>query len=429
MIENGIKVIKCGKLIDGTGGEPLENATVIIDGNKVKTVGKDIPIPEGAQFINANGKIVMPGMINSHMHFIGRKNESMMERVIRPRELTLIQSIFDAKTLLDMGFTTVRDCGNGLNSIYLKKSVAEGTLKDIPRIVAAGLDLSQTHGHGDTPFFPPECVDARTYRHAGSYGYGHLICDGVPECIKATRYALRCGADFIKITSTGGVGSQGDFPSDTQFNLDEIKAIVETAAQVGKYVVSHSQNSRGSKNAILGGVKTLEHANETNDEVIALAQEHGVIFVSTLAVCRIIIDQGEKLGMSPWQVAKARTQWDFHIDSYNRMRKAGATLAIGTDFSGSQAMPLGKDAIELELLGKYTDYTPLEIITAATKHGAMACFMGDKTGTIEAGKYADIIVVDGNPLEDITILQDKEKIKMVMLEGKVEVNRGIQINS
>jgi imidazolonepropionase-like amidohydrolase len=422
MSETGIRVIKGGRLVDGNGGKPLENAIVIIEGNKIKAVGKDIPIPDGSQCINATGKTVMPGMIDSHLHIEGGITDNMMqENILRPKELHIIKAISDCKDYLAAGFTTAKCCG-GTSAIYMKKSVAEGTLTGMPRIVAAGYGIGQTGGHGDSPYLPVDCVDARTTRHYHSQG---LICDGVPECIKATRYALRFGADFIKIRTTGGVMSMGDYPHEAQMNLDEIKAIVDTAAQVGKFVTSHSQNSRGTKNAILGGVKTIEHANETNDEVIALGIDKGVIFVSTLAVCRLLLDRSGSSGMSPWAVAKAKTQWDYHIDTYNRMRKAGATLAIGTDYNGRPSSLLGKNAIELELLVKYTDYTPLEVITSATRNGAMACFMGDKTGTIEVGKYADIIVVDGNPLEDITILQDKDKIEMVMLEGKIEINRGI----
>jgi len=421
MAEIEIKAIKGGRLIDGTGAEPIEKATVIIEGSKIKAVGKDIEVPKGARVIDATGKTVMPGLIDSHLHHMGMKtNTFYIESVIRPAELSLIKAIDDSKNLLAAGFTTAKDCG-GTNAVFLKKAVAEGTLNGLPRIVAAGYILSQTFGHADTHYFPPECVDARTSKHGGMT----LLCDGVAECIKATRYALRFGADFIKVCTTGGVLSERDLPADVQFNPDETKAIVQTAAQVGKFVTAHSQNSRGSKSAILGGVKTIEHGNETNDEVIALGKEHGTIFVSTLAIGRAIVDHGAEVGMAPWALAKAKPQFNLEVETYKKIRKAGAILAAGTDYLGSPLMPLGKNAIELELLVKYADFTPMETIVAATKNGAMACFMGDKTGTIEAGKFADIIVVDGNPLADIKLLQDVEKIKMVMLEGKVEVDRGI----
>jgi imidazolonepropionase-like amidohydrolase len=422
MAEVEMKVIKGGRLIDGTGTEPVEDATVVIEGTKIKAVGKDIEVPKEAKVINATGKTVMPGLIDSHIHHGGMKTDSMHEGIVRPRELSLIKSIYDSKNLLAAGFTTVKDCG-GTNAIFLKKAVAEGTLTGLPRILAAGHGLSQTYGHGDIHFFPPECADGRTSKHIGGVGQG-LICDGVPECIKAARYALRQGADFIKVLTTGGVISERDFPSDVQFNLDEIKAIVQVAAQVGKFVTAHCQNSRGAKNSILGGIKTIDHANEMNDEVIELAKENGVIFVSTLAILWVIVDHGTKVGMLPWAIEKAKTQQELICESYKRIHRADAILAAGTDSIGSPMMPLGKNAIELELLVKYCDFTPMDAIVAATKNGAMACFMGDKTGTLEPGKFADIIIVDGNPLADITTLQNVEKINMVMLEGNVEINRG-----
>jgi len=423
MTEVEVKAIKGGKLIDGTGAAPIEKATVIIEGSKIKAVGKALEIPRGARVIDATGKTIMPGLIDSHIHISGMKTPGVAEGVIRPRELGLIKSIYDCKDLLAAGFTTAKCCG-GMNAVFLKKAVAEGPLSGLPRIVAAGYPLSQTYGHADTHYFPPECVDVRTSRHGTRAGQS-LLCDGVDECIKATRYALRQGADFIKVMTTGGVASERDKPSDVQFNLDEIKAIVQTAAQVGKFVTTHCQNSRGSKNSILGGIKTIDHGNETSDEVIALAKEHGTIFVSTLAPIRATIDHGIEAGMAPWIMEKAKPEWALICESYKKIRKAGAILATGTDYSGFSLMPLGKNAIELELLVKHSDFTPMEAIVAATKYGAMACFMGDKTGTLEPGKLADIIIVDGDPLANIKLLQDVDKIKIVMLEGKVEVDRGL----
>jgi len=424
MAEVEVKVIKGGRLIDGTGAEPIEKVTVLIEGSKIKAVGKALEVPKGAKVIDATGKTVMPGLIDSHLHISGALTSAMTERIIRPSELSLIKAIYDAKNLLAAGFTMAKDCG-GANAIFLRKAVAEGTLSGLPRIVAAGYLLSQTYGHADVHFFPPECADVRTSRHSNAHG---LICDGVAECIKATRYALRFGADFIKVMATGGVMSERDFPSDVQFNLDEIKAIVQTAAQVGKFVTAHCQNSRGARNAILGGIKTIDHGPrgaKDDDEVIAMAKENGNIFVSTLAIPQAIIARGEKAGVAPWALAKGKRQWDAVIESYKKMRKVGAILAVGTDYNGSPLLPFGKNAIELELLVKHCDFTPMDAIVAATRNGARACFMGDKTGTIEAGKLADIIVVDGNPLADIKLLQDVEKIKIVMLEGKVEVDRGL----
>ena len=333
MTQPSIKVIKAGKLIDGTGNRPITNATVIIDGKKILSVGKDLEIPEGAQVIDANDRTVMPGMIDSHIHIWGSKSDGMVENFIRPRELGLIKAIDDCKAMLSAGYTTAKCCG-GTHAVNLKQSVEEGTLSGLPRIIAAGHPLSQTSGHADNRSFPPEYVDARTSRMKTSVGTS-LLCDGVEECIKATRFALRFGADFIKVMTTGGVSSSGDFPNEIQFNIDEIKAIVNTASHVGKYVTAHCQNSRGAKNSILGGIKTIDHANEVDDEVIALAQKHDAIFVSSLATCHTTINRGVELGLAPYRIEKAKTQWDLHLDSYERIRKSDAIMAAGTDFFGS----------------------------------------------------------------------------------------------
>lgn len=404
-----VTAIKGGMLIDGTGDKATAGNNVIIEGSTIKALGSNIPIPQNADVIDAKGRTVMPGLIDSHVHFWGGLGGGPEEKIARPAELALIKSISDARDLLAAGYTTAKDCGSR-NALFLKKATAEGTLTGLPRIVAAGYWLSQTYGHFDTHYFPPEYVDIRTTKLNTAGMKDNLICDGVDECIKATRYALREGADFIKCSTTGGGGSDRDTPADVQFNLDEIKAIVETAAQVGKYVSAHCEMSLiALKQSIVGGIKTIDHACLTNDECIDLAMKNDVIFVSTLTVFKRIVEAGEEMGTAA-------------VESYKRIHRAGATLAAGTDTAGSM-LKFGKNASELELLVNICDFSPMDAIVAATKNGAKACYMGNKTGTIEPGKLADIIIIDGNPLEDIKILQNQEKIKMVMLEGEVEISR------
>jgi len=403
--KDNLKLIKGGTLIDGTGSAPKENSNVLIEGSIIKAAGKDIDTPSEAEIIDATGMTIMPGLIDSHVHFRGTIKGGLLEKLINPRELGLIQSISDAKTLLASGYTTAKCCGSS-NALFLKQAIAEGILSGMPRIIAAGYWLSQTFGHADAPYLPLEYVDVRTSRHSSNVT-NSLICDGVDECIKATRYALRAGADFIKISTTGGFSSIGDRPTDIQYNLDEIKAIVETAAQVGKYVTAHCEMSlKAMKQSIIGGVKTVDHALLTDDDCIGLAIEKDVIFVSTTIVFRNAIEAGRDVGKKL-------------MESYKRIHKAGAALATGTD-TGLGSQTFGTNAQELELLVKYCDFSPMDAIVAATRNGAKACFMGDKTGTIEPGKYADIIIVNGNPLEDIAVLQNTDKIATVMLEGKLE---------
>ncbi|MBI2848123.1 MAG: amidohydrolase family protein [Chloroflexi bacterium] len=409
-----VKAIKGGMLIDGTGAEPISNATVVIEGSKIKAVGRNVAIPPAAEVIDAKGKTVMPGLIDPHLHFPGTHVPRTKAGLARNPELQLIEAISEAKRMLPSGLTTVKSCG-GMNGIFLRKAVAEGTLTGLPRIVAAGYLLSQTAGRWDYPFDPPQCVDAHTTQHAHKHT---VICDGVDECIKAVRSELRVGADFIKICT-------GDLPNITpypQFNLDEIKAIVETAGDAGLFVSAHNEGQLvGMKRSILGGVKTIDHAAVTNDEIVDLAKQKGTIFVSTLEVLRRL-GLAEDVPDDLKYAAKRFGPWvEPMYESYSRIRKAGAVLAIGTDYP--EIPGFGMLAKELAAMVKYCGFTPMDAIVGVTRNAAMACYIGDKTGTIEPGKFADIIIVDGDPLADIKILQDVAKIKMVMLEGKVEVTR------
>jgi imidazolonepropionase-like amidohydrolase len=413
MAKADIKVIKAGRLIDGTGATPLENVMVLIEDTRIKAVGRNIEAPKEAQVIEAAGKTVMPGMIDAHVHYHGMKaDDTDIEAFSRPREIRLIKAVFDAKKRLSTGFTMTRDCG-GMHGIFLKQAAAENIISGIPRILAAGYALENTQVDHH-PYLPAEYVDARKSRIAGLIGGVLLICDGVVECIKAARYTLSQGADFIKVVSS----------DDAAFNLDELKAIVQTAGQVNKFVTIHCDTAAFARRAITAGVKTVDHAVGIDDEAVEMGNKAGTIFVSTLAVMQSIIDNGSGAKRQIRGVEWAKGMLEKMAQGYRRVRKLGGTMAIGTDIGSESLMEnVSTSAIEMELLVKYCDFTPMEAVVAATKNGAMACFMGDKTGTIEPGKLADIIVVDGNPLADIKVLQELDKIKMVMLEGKVEIEK------
>jgi imidazolonepropionase-like amidohydrolase len=420
-----IIVIKCGTLIDGTGAKPKRNSVVVVEGERIKAVGKEgeVKIPRKAKKteVDASGKTVMPGLIDSHLHLIGLKTDRILEEeLVRPPELGLIKSVYDAVDLLEAGFTTVKDCGG--YGIYLKRAIAEETMRG-PRILSAGYTLSQTAGHGDVHFLPVEWVDARVSRRK-SFLVMSLLCDGVPECIKAARYALRQGADFIKVMASGGVMSMLDRPEHTQFTLDELKAIVEEARHVGKFVTAHCQGTEAMKNCITAGVKTIDHAFYPDDEVIRMAKERGdVVFVPTLSINWRIVTGGVEAGYQPWAVEKGREVWEVTKKNIARFYRAGLTVASATDFCGSPLLRHGDNAMELELLVKHCGFKPMDAIVAATRNGAKACGLENEIGTIEKEKLADIIIVDGDPVKDIRVLQDKRKMKMVVKEGKIETRR------
>ncbi len=407
-----IKAITGGRLIDGNGGAVVENATIIIENNKIKAVGKNIPIPPEAEIIDATGKTVMPGMIDSHAHFFGSKFEhGVMDRLTHPREVGLIKAVFDAQYFLSCGFTTVKDCG-GMNGLYIKQSAAEGTLNNVPRIIGSGLMIQNSLG---TPFnfMPQEYVDGRTSDIIGEAGGQALICDGVDQCIRGTRYVLNRGADFIKLWTR----------RNSYFHPDELQAIIQTAAQNDKFVTIHCDCAKVSKSAITAGVKTVDHAVGVDEEMTEMANKKGIIFVSTLTVYKSPTDFGAETGRAN-EIERGKMQLELSSKAFKKIRKAGGIVATGTDSGGeSLVQKYGGSAVELELLVNYADFTPMEAIVAATKNGGLACFMGDKIGTIEPGKLADILVVDGDPLADIKILRNPEKIKIVMMEGQVKIDR------
>ncbi len=419
MSENTILVLKCGKLINGTGKEPVENVVVVIKGSKIIGVGKKeaVEIPDGAKVIDVTGMTVMPGLIDSHMHLMGMKTDNfVLEMHVIPEEVKLIRAVVDASRLLDAGFTTVKDCG-GTNALYIKRAIAEGTIRG-PNIVAAGPVLGITGGHSDTHYLPYNW--AKEIRMM-------TICDGVDECMKGARLSLREGADFIKMCTTGGVMSERDSPKQTQFTMDEIKAVVEVAHHAGKFVTAHCQGTEGMHQSIEGGIKTIDHAFYPDQEVIEMGIKKGIIFVPTLAIVHVIIQPSMANIMPEWGVRKAKEAWEDMIKNIARLKEAGAIMAMATDYCGSTSMMQGTNAIEMELLVKYCGYSPMEAIKAATWGGSMACGLEDQIGTIEAGKLADLIIVDGDPLKDITIFQDHDRIKMVLKNGKIEVNRGLKI--
>lgn len=402
-----------GFLIDGTGGKPLDKATVIIEGGKIREVGSSnsVKIPENAKIINVDGLTIMPGLIDAHMHFMGTRTHKLEENFVIPDQVKLLRCVSDASALLDAGFTTVKDCG-GTNGLYLKFAIAEGSIRG-PRVIAAGHALSQTFGHGDIHFLPIAWAKEKI----------PTICDGVDDCRRASRYALREGADFIKICATGGVMSMRDRPEHVQFSYEEMKAIVEEARKVGTFVTAHAQGTEGIKIAIHAGVKTIDHGIYLDDEAIKIMKEKDVILVPTLSIVNQIVKYGREAGIVEWGLSKASEAFEAHLESVRKAYAAGVKIAVGTDFGGPPLWKLGTNAMELELLVEKIGFKPMDAIVSATKISAEACGLEKKTGTIEPGKLADIIVVKGNPLENISILRDVNNIKLVLKEGKIEVNK------
>lgn len=404
-----------GTIFDGVGR--VFRGTVVVDGKRIADVGRngEVKVPDDAVVVDLKGRFLMPGLIDAHLHLIGmRTGDLVKEPLVVPYETFVARVVADMSALIDAGFTTVGDAGSMI-AVKLKQAVAEGTVRG-PRVVGAGLPLSPTFGHGDTHFLPVEWVDYRTSKKLRPLM--SLICDGPDDCRRAARYALREDADFIKIMATGGVLSQKDRPEYRQFTLEEIRAIVDEARAAGRFVHAHAQGAEGIKNSIAGGVKVIAHAIYIDEEGVSMAVEKGAVVVPTFSIVQRIIEVGDRIGVPEWGLQKAREVYEVHVENVRRAYRAGVKIAAGTDFVGGP-FPMGMNALEVKLLAERLGMPPVEALKAATSVAAEAVGLEKGVGRIEKGYAADIVVIDGNPLEDLSVLLDRDRVILVMKEGEV----------
>ena len=403
-----IIALKGGRLIDGKGETPVENAVVVIRGDRIEAVGETevIHIPQGAEVIDVTGQTVMPGLIDAHLHFWGIKSMNQVTYIMDPPHLRAMRAVMDAWKVVDSGFTTVRDCG-GMLAIFLKRAVEEGSIVG-PRIMAAGLAISQTAGHGDWHFVPKEW---------GERAMIGRVADGVAEVRKAAREQLREGADFLKIMTTGGVMSEKDEPTASQFSMEEIRAFVQEARNAGVKTATHAQGTRGIKNALVAGIDSIEHGFYLDDECIEMMLQQGTYLVPTLAVVEAIVTKGTEVGVMASSVRKAQSVQQVQIGAFKKAFQAGVKCGLGTDYLSDPMSPMGENAVELAMYVKKAGLSPMDAILCATRNNAELLGLADQLGTLEAGKLADLIVVDGDPLQDIDVLRAKANISYVFKGG------------
>lgn len=397
-----------GTLIVGTGQDPLLEAVVVVAESVIQGVGRkgEVEIPADCETVDVSGKTVMPGMFDCHCH-VSLTTMSIEKRLFTPKTVEIFQTAEMMKRTLHAGFTTIREPGI-LNDVGFRQAVEMGLIEG-PRLVLAG-GIGQTGGHFDE-YYP--CDVELPF-------FGVRMCDGVPDVQKAARKVLRQGFDFIKVCATGGIASPADSPEYTEWTLEELRAMVYEASARGKAVMAHAEGTQGIKNAIRAGVWTVEHGSMLDDEGIQLFLDTGTYLVPTLFTMEELVERGEEMGLTPVSLAKVEKIKHTHAASFRRAAEAGVKIAVGTDAIDDEMH--GKNARELELMVRYS-FTPMQAIVAATKTSAEACRVDDKVGTLEPGKLADLLVVDGDPLDDITILQDPSRLMLVMKEGQSYVDR------
>ncbi len=408
----GYTLIKNALLIDGNGDNPIPNSAILIKDNRIEQMGQlaEITLPgDGITTIDAQGKVILPGLIDTHVHVMV-EFQDVREAMVTPFSMKFYKSIHHLRRTLNAGITTVRDAGGA--DLGVKQAVESGVIEG-PRIQISVTVLGITGGHVDdwlpsgmsTPLFVPYPGNP-----AG-------ICDGVDEVRKKVREVLRAGAEVIKICSTGGVLSPTDHPEFTQFSPEELEVIVQEAAfRRGVKVMSHAQGAEGIKNAIRAGVHSIEHAIFMDDEAIDLALEHDTFLVPTLLAPVAVLEIAEASAAMPeYGVRKAREVIEIHHDSIARAYKAGCKIAMGTD---AGVMPHGTNLRELGLMVK-VGMSPMEAIVATTKVAAECLGWQDQIGTLEPGKLADLIMVETDPLADIRSLENTDNISLVMKDGRI----------
>jgi len=393
--------------------EPIKGANLLIEDSIIVDVGPDVDSEKVAVTIDAEGKTVMPGMIDAHLHLMGVRGYNPVLVYVDPPFVRAARGVADVRSLIEAGFTSVRCAGSNL-SISLSKAIEEGTIPG-PRIVASNLAISQTAGHGDMHMLPPEWL-------TGPYSSSR-IADGPDECRRAAREQIREGAGVIKIMTTGGVLSEKDSPTQPQFVDEEVAAIVEEAHRVGLKVMSHAQSEAGIQLALRNGVDTIEHAIYLDDETIDMLLENDAIVVPTFAIVDALVKFGRAAGVPEYAIVKSEENHKVHLESINKAHEAGVKIAMGTDFLGPAGVAHGDNAIELEILVEQVGFSPMEAIMSATSVGAEALGLEDEIGSLTPGKTADLLIVDGDPIRDIAILKDNQAIEVVMRSGRIAVDR------
>jgi imidazolonepropionase-like amidohydrolase len=397
-------------LIDGTGADPVRGATVAIDDEgRIASAGALDRLPQDAAVIDAGGHTVMPGLIDAHVHFYSSA-KTMQERALTPPTLQTFEAAAHARATLDAGITTVRDAGGA--PAGFKLAAARGLIA-APRMRIAVTALSQTGGHGDATM--PNGV--RFARSDDGPEWPENLCDGPDEVRKTVRAVLRAGADFIKLHATGGVMSPSDEPGSPQFTPEEIAVMVYEAAAHGKTCMAHAQATAGIKNAVRAGVESIEHGIFLDDEVIAEMKRRGTFLVPTLHAPRGVLKRAEAKPGSvlPQSLRKTHEVIAVHTESIRAAHEAGVRIAMGTDAGVGEH---GTNAEELEYLVQI-GMSPMEAIVASTRTAAECVHMADAVGTLEPGKWADLLIVAGDPLADIRVLQDRDRLVMVVQGGRV----------
>lgn len=406
--DSDLTVIHAGTLLSVPGEDPATEQSILIRGDRIESIQDGYVTPEGAEIIDLSDDFVMPGFIDSHVHLLselgpGRRFNNFTHT---SADMAFDGSVHARRTLL-AGFTAAQDVGGNFEAIKaLRDAIRDGDVVG-PRLRIAGTSVTPTGGHGDVNGFALDVM----HQFASS-----SACDGPAECRESVRTLIRGGADVIKITATGGVLSDTAAGVERQFFTDELESIVEAAHMMGRRVTAHAHGVTGINAFLEAGGDSIEHGTYLDNESIRLFRRNGAYLVPTVLAGVTVAELAETTDfMTPNQRRKSLEVGRNMLDMIRRAHDGGVMIAFGTDSGVSRH---GDNAREFELYVE-AGMTPMEAIVTATINASTHLQMEDDIGTLEAGKFADIVAVDGNPLENISELRD---IDFVMQGGTVHLN-------
>ena len=399
-----IKVL-LGRIIDSVGDEAIEDGAVILNGERICYAGPraQAAIPSNAQVYTCDDATIMAGFIDAHIHLVG--SESVHKSGDTPYDL-LLTTVRDLCDLVDAGVTGVRDMS--AFGRPLRDAINMGNIKG-PRIMVGGKVLSMSSGHCD--FEVTKTVD-----QCNAEDLTGFMMDGPEACYKGVRQQFREGAEFIKICATGGVSSAIDDYNDQEFSEEELKVIIGETHRHNTYVTAHCTGTAGTKAALKAGIDCVEHGVMLDEECCEIMRKNHVPLVTTLSVSLGI---SEMKNLPPHMMRKAQGVKEHAMRSYQLARQFGIMVALGTDYSNSPNTPfhgIGREFYSLTRCG----YTPMEAIKAGTINGAKLMKREKEIGTVEKGKLADLVLVQGDPLQDIRVLENADNVKMVLIGGVIQ---------
>lgn len=401
-------IIHAGQLIPAHNDNVIKNASIIVEGNLIKGIENGFIMPEkGDEVINLKEATLMPGLMDMHVHITSEQSPLSYTKSFTYNEADYaLQGVGYAEKTLLSGFTTVRNLGDRYNeTVALRNAINRGTVTG-PRIYTAAKSLATTGGHADP-------TNGRNFDLMGDPGPREGVVNGVAEARKAVRQRYKDGADLIKITATGGVLSLAKSGQNPQFMTDELDAIVQTATDYGMTVAVHAHGKEGMERAIRAGVSSIEHGTYMDDETMHLMKQNGTYYVPTIAAGKWVGEKAKIDGFFPSIVRpKAAKIGPIIQNTFSQAYKAGVNIAFGTDSGVSAHGDNGKEFGFMVEAGM----TPIDAIRSATYHGAKLLKVEDTLGTVEPGKFADLVAVAGNPLKDINTMTS---VVFVMKDGKI----------